>query len=114
MQFHIHAANFPLTVALRRHIERHVHFDLARFQPVVRKIEVHLSDVNGPRGGQDKRCQVRVRLAGHPDVVIEDTEADLYHAVDRALGRAARSVSRRLGRARNIVRMPLRGAFPPT
>ena len=114
MQFHIHAGDFPLTDALRHHVERRLHFDLSRFQPLVRKIEVHLSDVNGPRGGQDKRCQVRVRLAAHADVVVEDTEADLYYAVDRALGRSARAVARRLGRARRIVRMPSRGALPLT
>jgi ribosomal subunit interface protein len=114
MQFHIHAGDFPLTDALRRHVERRLHFDLARFQPLVRKIDVHLSDVNGPRGGHDKRCQVRVRLAAHADVVVEDIEADLYHAVDRALGRSARAVGRRLGRARRLARMPLRGAVPLT
>lgn len=114
MQFYIHADDFPLTDALRRHVERRLHFDLARFQPLVRKIEVHLSDVNGPRGGNDKRCQVRVRLSAHPDVVVEDTEADLYHAVGRALGRSARAVARRLGRARRIARMPFRGALPQT
>jgi len=110
MQLQIHAKDFSLTDALRKHVVSRLHFDLARFQPAVRKVEVHLSDVNGPRGGLDKRCQVRVRLASHSDVVIEDTEADLYHAVDRAVGRSARTVSRRLERARRKARMPDRGA----
>jgi len=114
MQCHIHAGDFSLTDALRRHVERRLYFGLARFQPLVRKIEVHLSDVNGPRGGQDKRCQVRVRLAAQGDVVVEDTEADLYHAVDRALSRSARTVARRIGRARRIDRLSLRGASPLT
>ena len=112
MQFHIHSKNFSLTDALRSHIERRLHFDLARFQPLVRRIEVRLSDVNGPRGGQDKCCQVRVRLGAHADVVVEDTEADFYHALNRALGRSARAVSRRIERAKRLARIPARPVFP--
>ena len=54
---------------------------------------------NGPRGGKDKRCCIQVPFPGTRNVVIEDTEADLYVAIDRAADRAARAVSRRLERA---------------
>ena len=37
---------------------------------------------------------------GTPNVVIEDTEADLYVAIDRAADRAERAVTRRLERLR--------------
>ena len=37
---------------------------------------MRLSDINGPRGGADKRCHLQVVLAGLPDVVVEDIEAD--------------------------------------
>ena len=61
---------------------------------------VRLSDINGPRGGEDKCCHIQVALAHLPDVVIEDTEADLYAAIDRAADRAAHTVGRRLMRKR--------------
>ncbi len=59
-----------------------------------------LSDENGPRGGEDKRCRVRVGVDGPQDVVVEDVESDLYIAIDRAADRAGRVVARRLERQR--------------
>ena len=59
---------------------------------------MRLSDINGPHGGADKRCHLQVVLAGLPDVVVEDTEADLYVAIDRATDRAGRTVVRRIDR----------------
>jgi ribosome-associated translation inhibitor RaiA len=44
----------------------------------------------------DKRCLIEVRLDGLPTVVIEDIQTDMYTAIDRAVGRAARTIMRRL------------------
>jgi len=63
-----------------------------------------LSDINGPRGGVDKRCQLRIVLAGMPDVVIQDTEANLYVAIDRASNRAGRTLVRKLDRLQSLLR----------
>jgi ribosome-associated translation inhibitor RaiA len=46
----------------------------------------------------DKRCHLQVVLAGLPDVVVEDTEADLYVAIDRATDRAGRTLVRKIDR----------------
>jgi len=59
---------------------------------------VSLSGINGPRGVIEKRCCIRVRLKKNVDVMIDDTESDLYAAIDRAANRAGRSVARRLAR----------------
>jgi ribosome-associated translation inhibitor RaiA len=74
---------------------------------------VRLSDVNGPRGGEDKRCHIEVRLRGMPDVVIVDTEADLYVAIDRATERAGRALVRRLERRREFAPPAPGGAGVP-
>ena len=63
---------------------------------------MRLSDINGPRGGADKRCHLQVVLKGLPDVVIEDTEADLYVAIDRATDRAGRTVVRKIDRQQTL------------
>ena len=100
MQFDIRAHGFDLTEGLREHTERRLRFalDWARYD--VSKVSVRLSDINGPRGGNDKRCQVRISLPRVRDVVIEDTDADLYVAIDRAIDRTERTVARRLERLR--------------
>lgn len=109
MQINIQARNFPLTKALRNHAERRLRFALTCCDDHIQRADMRLSDVNGPRGGSDKRCHLQVVLAGLPDVVVEDTEADLYVAIDRASDRAGRSVVRKIDRQQTL----LRKGYPP-
>jgi len=101
MQIEIQAVEFDLTDALREHVQRRLHFALSRFEGRVARVIVRLSDLNGPRGGADKNCRLQIRVHGLPDVIIEDVEADLYVAINRAADRAARTVERQLRRARS-------------
>jgi ribosome-associated translation inhibitor RaiA len=75
-----------------------LHFALWRFHERVSRVTVRLSDLNGPRGGVDKACRVRIRLHGMTDIRIEDAEEDLYVAISRAADRAGRTLGRRLHR----------------
>ena len=100
MQVEIHTHGFELTAGLRVHVEQRLQYTLSRFQERVARVAVRLSDINGPRGGVDKHCHLQLRLRGLPDIVIKDTEADLYVAVDRAAQRAGRTLERHLRRAR--------------
>lgn len=100
MQLEIQARDFTLTRALRGHIERRLGFAFSTRHEHIQRILVRLSDVNGPRGGNDKCCHIQVILARTTDVVIEDTEADMYVAIDRAAERASRTLARRLARQR--------------
>lgn len=100
MQIVTRANGFDLTDALRHHVRQRLHFAFDRIGERIQRVLVRLSDVNGPRGGADKRCQIQIHLDKLPEVVIEDTQSDLYAAVDRAAERAARTVTRRLSRER--------------
>lgn len=109
MRIDIKASGFELTEGLREHTVRRLQFALGWANHDVRAVTVRLSDINGPRGGKDKRCRIQVPFAGTPNVVIEDTEADLYVAIDRAAERAERAVVRRLERLRGFPRDRLDG-----
>ena len=98
MQISIRSRNFSLTEALRNHASKRLHFALSRCSNHIRRVIMQLSDINGPRGGIDKRCQLRLVLDGLPDVIINDIEADMYTAIDRATDRAGRTLARKLGR----------------
>jgi putative sigma-54 modulation protein len=100
MRIDLQARGFDLTQGLREHAERRLQFALGWADRNVRSVSVRLSDVNGPRGGNDKRCQIKIPLAGGPAVVIEDARKDLYVAIDRAAERTERTLARRLGRLR--------------
>ncbi|MEA1889571.1 MAG: hypothetical protein U9N50_07330 [Pseudomonadota bacterium] len=59
---------------------------------------MRLSNINEPRDGADKFFSFQVLLTHLPEVVIEDTETDLYAALDRAADRSGRTAGRRLAR----------------
>lgn len=98
--FYIQARGFTVTQALGSFVRQRLNRVMKIGQDRIQRIAVRLTDVNGPKGGEDKCCQVQVVLAGQPDVVIRDTRADLYEAVDRAASRARRTLRRRIGQRR--------------
>jgi len=46
-------------------LEQKVRRKLKRFEERLSRVEVHISDVNGPKGGGDKRVSIEARPAGH-------------------------------------------------
>ncbi len=106
MQLDIQARGFSLTEGLRSHCERRLRFALGPAGGRLRSVAVRLTDVNGPRGGVDKRCTLRAVLAGAPPVVIAQYETDIYVAIDRAADRIARSLARRTQRIWHDRRTP--------
>jgi len=104
MQIDIQSRGFTLTDALLSYSQRRILFALAYCSGHVNRVVIRLSDINGPRGGADKRCHVQIMLAGIPDVVVEDTEVDLYAAIDRAVDRARRTVVRKVDRQLTLLK----------
>ena len=102
MRLTIHANGFLLTEALRAHTEQRIAIALGWAGQHMRKLAVSLSDINGPRGGVDKRCRIHVQLGAGREVIIEDTEDDLYDAINRAAERADRAVLRQIQRNRDF------------
>lgn len=96
MQIDIQARGFSLTEALDNRVHNRLGFTFLHASSRVNRVRVRLSDLNGPRGGVDKCCLVEVRLEGLPVVIVEDIQSNMYTAIDRAVGRAARTVKRRL------------------
>ncbi|HLO69202.1 MAG TPA: HPF/RaiA family ribosome-associated protein [Holophaga sp.] len=101
MNIQIRGIGIPPTEALEAHIERRLAFSLSRFSAYLERVVVRFSDLNGPRGGQDKLCQVNFTLRGLPPEVVEARDADLYYAVDQAAEKAGRRAARMLERTRN-------------
>lgn len=96
MLINIQGHGLPVTNAVRKYVEKRIRFALARIGHRLRRVDVRLSDINGPRGGVDKRCLIEVRINRHPPLVVTDVQSDLHTCVDRASARARRTVIRRL------------------
>ena len=88
------AIGFAPTEAILRHVESRLEIALGAFARNVLKVTVRLEDVNGDRGGIDKRCGVVVALRRGGVVVAEAIRENLYAAVDEAATRIRRSVKR--------------------
>lgn len=68
---------------------------LGRFGRQAVGATLHLQDINGPRGGQDKDCQLVIELED-TTAVITDRGADLKAVVNRAIHRAVQTIRRQL------------------
>lgn len=95
MRLEIRSAPFSLTPALEARVRRRMRFALCRFQTGIRQVTVRLCDLNGPRGGVDKQCRIEAALRRGQTVQVEDVDADLYAAIDRAAGRLGRLIAHR-------------------
>lgn len=87
-------------------IRRKLGMKLGKFATSIERVTVRVMDTNGPRGGIDQVCNVKVVLSGLPSVVIERRDAALHAAIHLAL-RATEQAVRRSVRRRRM--KPLRG-----
>lgn len=63
---------------------------------LIERITVRFEDVNGPKGGVDIVCRVKIVLSGRPSIVIEKRA----HSHALAFARAARAIGTAFERAR--------------
>ncbi len=91
----------PLAAEFRALSEQRIRFALRRLAWRVPHAEVQLSDLNGPRGGLDKRCQIALRTDGAGTVVVTSVARHWRTALDQALARAARFLVRQWRRTRD-------------
>jgi ribosome hibernation promoting factor len=98
MHLVIRGRNLNISDALADHCLKKLFKVARRFQGRVGEVLVRLTDVNGPRGGVDKRCQLVIELPGVRQLIITTTDSDPYCAIDRAANRAKYSIARALKR----------------
>ncbi len=90
----------PQAAELRTLTERRVRKALKRMAWLTPRVRVHMSDINGPRGGIDKRCQIELITDGGKPVVVTSLARDWISALQSALSRATRSLLHNLQRSR--------------
>ncbi len=104
MQMLIRANGFLLNSSVKRYVNDRVSSIFSRFSGVIRKIEVYIADENGPKGGVDKTCVVKIKLDQVSEIVVKDVEADVYTVIQRALIRAKQSLAKHLQKSRVFMR----------
>lgn len=101
------------SVALREHVSRLVFARLGRFGRNLTGVVVRIIDLNGPKGGLDKRCQITVRGPAFGATTLDVDDGNTYGAVESAIERVARAIARELERSRGVRYAPaaVRGRF---
>ena len=85
--------------ALTRQVEGVVEDSLGRFGGRITRVEVHLSDENGPKGGDDdNRCMMEARLQCLQPISVSHAAATLDQALDGAAQKLQRSLDSTLGK----------------
>lgn len=75
---------------------------LARFQEHITRIEVHLSDENGGKVGQnDKRCLIEARMENNQPIAVTSFANTIEKSVNESLDKLKSSMDTILGKKKN-------------
>ena len=108
MRIQVQTQGFDLTSAIDEHVKRQLARKLGPMQDQIFAIDVFLGDINGPKGGEDKKALVSVQLTSRLAVRFEAIHTDLYAAVSVAARRAKHSVKRTLRKHNRMKKAELR------
>ncbi len=113
MEIKVNMLGLPFSESVSTKCRMVLEESLERFAERIQSVKVIVEDVNGPRGGYDKRCRCLVKLDHLPAIVIRDQDKEfnsLFHRVANRLAFAlSHQLERRFKRARQ--RPAARGAL---
>ena len=85
-------------------LEEQIRQRLALFEGRITDVEVHVSDVNGPRGGNGLRCTFEARVSGVQPVAVAEHGATVDRCVIAATRKAVRALDHQLGKINDRTR----------
>ncbi len=81
-------------------IKRQLATRLAHASELAQRATIRFEDVNGPKGGVDKICRLKITLRGIPPIVVEKQAATHDVAFARAIGPAGTAIDKALKKHR--------------
>ncbi|MBS0327317.1 MAG: HPF/RaiA family ribosome-associated protein [Proteobacteria bacterium] len=101
----------PVDASDRVYLRSKLAVKLGKFGRAIARASVRIADANGPRGGADKTCTIKVVLIGEPSVVVVEQHTSLKTAMDAAMQRAAYAVGRVVQRRSDSRKSPAAGSM---
>lgn len=75
---------------------------LERFRGQISRVDVHLKDENGPKGGDDDiKCTLEARVDGRPNAAVTHHAASVDIAVEAAAEKLARMLEHQFAKLRD-------------
>ena len=99
MNIKIHIRSVDVCAPIITHAEEKIRLMLGIFSSKIRRVDIYLSDLNGPRGGVDMCSKIKISIDAQLPLVAEARAETLRTAVDICTHRAKQSLSRRLARS---------------
>ncbi|GAA5315534.1 MAG: hypothetical protein AseanaTS_07390 [Candidatus Pelagadaptatus aseana] len=94
----IHARGLSLSENLKRYTESKIRMALGIYGDRIKRADIFLKDINGPRGGMDMDCKITIRPDGQPAITVQKTTADMYDAINVCSQKIKRAARRRFDR----------------
>jgi ribosome-associated translation inhibitor RaiA len=85
--------------ALQASVDSLVTQHLERFFPYLTRIEVHLADANGNKGGgHDKQCAIEARMSNGPSMGVNHDDETMEKAIRGACEKMRSRLDSRIGK----------------
>ena len=94
MELTVHGRHIPVSHALANHAQTRLGAALGQHNDWVKRVDLCFEDVNGPRGGVDKKCKALINLQAGTTLMLEEMSSNLYEAIDGIAHRHQGSVIR--------------------
>ncbi|MGQ5702243.1 HPF/RaiA family ribosome-associated protein [Sandaracinobacteroides sp. A072] len=86
---------------VRARVEASIRQKLARIAEDITRVELHVRDFNGQRGGTDKRAVLEIRPRGYDPISVSHDAATVDLAANGAADKALTAFDREMGRRTN-------------
>ena len=101
MDFDVRMDQVDMVNALRAYVERRLRFKLGRHATHVRRVKLRLTEQDSTTGSGKKLCFLAAKLVPSGEVVVMETNTDLYTAVSHAIERFKTALQRKVERQRD-------------
>lgn len=93
--------NIHGTAALEAHVNERAEAILKHLTDHITRIEVHLSDQNAQKGGEDDiQCKVELRVQGQQPILVTAKNSEKETAIDEALEKEKSAADKVIGKLR--------------
>ncbi|MDE1460797.1 HPF/RaiA family ribosome-associated protein [Spartinivicinus poritis] len=104
MNINISLRNLSDNGEIINYIDHRLSFAFARTFDKIAHASITLSNINGPKGGIDKQCQIILKPIGMRKIVVSEKQESLRQAIDQCLHRASQCLNRKVKRKQVLFR----------
>jgi len=98
MRIHLIGDRIATTPGLVDFVHTRLAAALDRFEPHIPEVRVRITDINGPKGGADKRCTIMATVGNGSPMIAGYVDTDFYAAISKAIATLKSAAGRRIQR----------------